>query len=81
MILRNDYCKDCKYYPDCDDLDDDTEVFDCGYKKVTRDDFIIGYCERSGISWDRLRKSQVVLPCSCGEEDCQGWAMISNGGY
>ena len=27
------YCEDCKYYPNCDDLDDDTEVFDCDYKK------------------------------------------------
>ena len=27
------YCENCKYYPNCDDLDDDTEVFDCDYKK------------------------------------------------
>ena len=27
------YCKDCVYYPGCDDLDNDTEVFDCDYKK------------------------------------------------
>ena len=32
------YCEDCKYYPDCDDLDDDTEVFDCDYKEIRYED-------------------------------------------
>ena len=32
------YCEDCKYYPDCDDLEDDTEVFDCDYKEVRYED-------------------------------------------
>jgi hypothetical protein len=33
---ENKYCKDCKFYPDCDDLDWDTEVFDCDYKEVKK---------------------------------------------
>jgi len=28
------YCENCKYYPNCDDLDDDTEVFDCDYNET-----------------------------------------------
>ena len=31
--MKNKYCQDCIHYPDCDDLDDDTEVFDCDYKE------------------------------------------------
>jgi len=27
-----EYCKNCKFYPNCEDLDNDTEVFDCGLK-------------------------------------------------
>ena len=27
-----EYCKNCKFYPDCKDLDNDTEVFDCSLK-------------------------------------------------
>ena len=32
------YCKDCVYYPNCDDLDDDTEVFDCDHKEIRYED-------------------------------------------
>ena len=32
--MKNIYCLDCIHYPGCDDLDDDTEVFDCDYKKI-----------------------------------------------
>ena len=32
------YCKDCVYYPGCDDLDNDTEIFDCDYKEVRYED-------------------------------------------
>ncbi len=34
--MDNKYCEDCKDYPACDDLDDDTEVFDCDYKEVKK---------------------------------------------
>ena len=40
------YCEDCVYYPNCDDLDDDTEVFDCDYRednvRCQTDDIIKG---------------------------------------
>ncbi len=45
---------------------------------MTKDEFITGYCERSKITWDELKESQVVLACHCGEEDCHGWAMVTN---
>ena len=32
------YCENCKYYSNCDDLDDDTEVFDCDYKEIRYED-------------------------------------------
>ena len=45
---------------------------------MTKDEFIDSYCKKSKISWDKLSKSQVVLPCECKDELCQGWAMVSN---
>ena len=48
---------------------------------MTRDEFIDSYCKKSKVSWDKLSKTQVVLPCECKEELCQGWAMVSNNQY
>lgn len=31
------YCENCLYYPDCEDSDDDTEVLDCEYKKLRKE--------------------------------------------
>jgi len=45
---------------------------------MTKQEFIDGYCKRSNISWDELKETQVVLPCNCGEDVCDGWAMITN---
>lgn len=47
---------------------------------MTKDEFISGYCKRSGLTWDWLSKHEVALPCACGEESCEGWAMVSNDG-
>jgi hypothetical protein len=56
---------------------------------MTRDEFIDGYMERSGISrefrtedgfrWPGMesRYTHHALPCNCGEGVCDGWAMIS----
>jgi len=30
--IKSDFCTDCKLWP-CPDCDDDTEIFDCGYKE------------------------------------------------
>ena len=48
---------------------------------MTREEFIKGYCERSGITptpnGARVGiRRMFALPCSCGEEICEGWGMI-----
>lgn len=55
---------------------------------MTRDEFIDGYMARSGLpaEWrtpegfkipDQERaNTRVALPCYCGEDVCEGWAMI-----
>jgi hypothetical protein len=52
---------------------------------MTREEFVRGYMERSGITDYRLDGERVyeddeyymlALPCKCGEDECQGWAMI-----
>lgn len=45
---------------------------------MTKEDFIAGYCERSGVTWNELSQFEVALPCACGEDGCNGWAMVSN---
>ena len=53
---------------------------------MTRTRFIIGYAARSSIShkWADLgfiefgdHRVLVALPCGCGNDKCQGWAMVS----
>lgn len=48
---------------------------------ITKDEFITQYCERSRIPWDELSKFFVALPCACGDETCEGWAMVRNAPY
>jgi len=45
---------------------------------MTQDEFISGYCERSGVTWDWLSKHQKAIPCACGEDGCEGWMMVDN---
>ena len=47
-----------------------------GWNGVTRDEFIAGYCERSGLTWEWLQKYKAAVVCSCGEAVCHGWAMV-----
>jgi len=45
---------------------------------MTKEEFISRYIMRSGGSQDFMEKyRQVAVPCTCGEEGCAGWAMIS----
>lgn len=56
---------------------------------MTRDDFVRGYAERSGLSAEcgRVRglieigdRVMLALPCgNCGDDECGGWAMVSAG--
>lgn len=48
-----------------------------GWPKLTREQFIALYCARSGVAWDELAELNEAVPCDCGEESCQGWAMES----
>lgn len=51
---------------------------------MTRTEFIKSYAERSGLSdeWAILgyiqtgNRIQLAMPCACGENGCEGWAMI-----
>ena len=45
---------------------------------MTRDEFIAGYCERSGVTWEWLSQRYAALPCACGEKGCDGWAMVGH---
>jgi len=45
---------------------------------LTKFQFVKNYAERSGITEDQLMKNQVALPCDCGHEKCEGWAMVQN---
>jgi hypothetical protein len=47
-------------------------------RAVTADDFERAYAERSGLTVERLRElGRVVVPCRCGDDDCEGWASVS----
>ena len=55
---------------------------------VTREEFIEAYADRcgeGGVTVGRRAdgitfgdRKRVALPCRCGEENCRGWAMISD---
>lgn len=45
---------------------------------MERQEFIDGYCKRSGVTWGDLSRRFVALPCHCGEASCEGWAMVTN---
>jgi hypothetical protein len=44
----------------------------------TKEDFIKGYCERSNVAWAWLSERRKVISCTCGEENCRGWAMVTH---
>lgn len=57
-------------------------------EKMTKDEFIDVYLSRSeltlyrtsdGFEIDGLRS--VALPCACGEDSCEGWAMIPDNSW
>ena len=44
--------------------------------KMPKEEFIVGYCERSGVTWEELSQWAMVLPCDCEEDGCRGWVMV-----
>lgn len=47
---------------------------------MTRNEFIAGYCERSGVTWEWLSEHMDAIPCDCGDETCLGWQMRTKAG-
>ncbi len=55
---------------------------------MTREEFVAGYMERSGVTDWRIdgevvtfagRFKRLAIPCECGEDGCEGWAMVREG--
>jgi hypothetical protein len=53
---------------------------------MTRTEFVRSYARRSGFSdeWADMGivdtaggRTMIALPCACGYEACEGWAMLS----
>ncbi len=42
---------------------------------MTQQEFIDGYCKRSGVEWSWLSQYRFVAPCDCDAEECDGWQM------
>ena len=43
---------------------------------MTKEEFERDYAERSGVTIEWLHEhGREGVPCDCGEELCQGWAM------
>jgi hypothetical protein len=49
---------------------------------VSRNEFIFGYCERSGMSVEQYQQHYVALPCLCGDDpDTPHWATVGLRGF
>ncbi|UXE05205.1 hypothetical protein SEA_JAMUN_59 [Arthrobacter phage Jamun] len=45
---------------------------------MTPGEFLAGYAERSGTTPDELlARDVVVIECSCGWAECEGWRVVS----
>ncbi len=43
---------------------------------MTKEEFIEGYCERSGVTYEFLQfHGRSAEPCDCDYEGCEGWQM------
>lgn len=45
---------------------------------MKKEEFIENYCKKSNISKEEVLKTQVILPCNCNYEYCDGWAVVTN---
>lgn len=46
--------------------------------KLSEEEFIAAYAARSETTAESLKKHFVALPCACGADICEGWAMVPN---
>lgn len=44
---------------------------------MTPEEFEQAYADRSGVTVEWLRQHRTVRRCQCGDESCDGWAMVS----
>lgn len=44
---------------------------------TTAEEFLAGYLVRSGMTREQLLERRIVATCSCGDEVCEGWQVIS----
>jgi len=45
---------------------------------ITKQEFIERYCKRNNVTPEGLSRHRVVLPCACGDDSCEGWALVRN---
>lgn len=45
---------------------------------MTKEKFEEWYCGRSMITLEEYHKYFVTLSCKCGEDGCNGWAVVPN---
>lgn len=47
--------------------------------QISRETFIRRYIEQSSVPEQKIRESQIALPCDCDSAACQGWQMLTRG--
>jgi hypothetical protein len=47
--------------------------------KISREEFIRNYCERSGVTWEWLSVAGNcdAVRCDCNDAACSGWVVVS----
>lgn len=45
--------------------------------RITQLQFLEAYAARSSVSVAKILENFAPLRCTCGEFDCEGWAMVS----
>ena len=43
---------------------------------ISREEFEQAYARRSGVALEWLLQHRHAVPCDCGDELCEGWAMV-----
>ena len=46
--------------------------------EITKEEFIISYCNNSKVDRKWLMERQKAIPCDCDYEECKWWQMINN---
>lgn len=49
-----------------------------GGLEMTKDEFIHAYAARSSMTPGEATRGLVAMRCFCGDEECNGWAMVGD---